>query len=73
MIGASLELAGKTVRMGRRGYLATREQRAQRAVQEAMACQVFKGCEDSQVLQVQWDEKGKKETRDWLECQDHRE
>ena len=53
MIGASLELMGKTVRMGKRGNLVTRGLKAPKAVQEAMDYQVFKGCVDSQVSQVQ--------------------
>ena len=54
----------KTVRMGKRGNKATRGLKAPRAVQEAMDYQASKGCVDSQVSQVQWDGKGKKETED---------
>ena len=64
MIGASLELVGKTVRTGRRGNMVTRVLRGPRVVQEAMDYQAFKDCEGSQELQVQWEGKGKKETGD---------
>ena len=55
---------GKTVRMGKRGNTATRVLKALKAVQEAMDYQVFKGYVGSQVWQVQWEGKEKKETED---------
>ena len=57
-------MVGKTARMGKRGNMATRGLKAPKVVQEAMDYQVFKGCVDSQVLQVQWEGKGKRETED---------
>ena len=57
-------MVGNTVRMGKRGNMATRGLKALKAVQEAMGYQVFKGCVGSQVSQVQWEGKGKKETED---------
>ena len=64
MIGASLELVEKTVRMGKRGNTATRVSKAPRAVREVMDFPVFKGCEGSRVSRVRWEGKGKKETED---------
>lgn len=57
-------MVGKTARMGKRGNMATRGLKAPKVVQEAMDYQVFKGCVDSQVSQVQWEGKGKRETED---------
>ena len=54
----------KTARMDKRENMVTRGLKAPKAVQEAMDYQVFKGCVDSQVLQVQWEGKGKRETED---------